>query len=137
MSYCGGPEPLETEVLWDRSHKITGKTEDSEGCIGSLDLFQCERSARSIGGRLILMSAGRARLFVQPNFARRGARTSDTPRNGSFFRGTFDSFASPPLRAAPGYAHPPSRFRAEGVPNSLSWRDKSNSYRRFPFECDT
>src|ERR1700680_3079921 len=30
MSYCGGPEPLEMEVPWDRSHKITGKTEDSE-----------------------------------------------------------------------------------------------------------
>jgi|SRR5580693_10541417 hypothetical protein len=32
MSYCGGPEPLEMEVSWDRSHKITGKAEDSEGC---------------------------------------------------------------------------------------------------------
>src|ERR1700692_2602291 len=32
MSYYGGPEPLEMEVSWDRSHKITGKTEDSEGC---------------------------------------------------------------------------------------------------------
>ena len=32
MSYYGGAEPLEMEAFWDRSHKITGKTEDSEGC---------------------------------------------------------------------------------------------------------
>ena len=61
---------LEMEAFWDRSHKFRVGNPDSVGSFRNFGVgSNARRSARSIGGRLILTSAGRARLFVQPSYA--------------------------------------------------------------------